>query len=219
MRELNECKAEIFRRSEKRIAQRKKKRNIIITWCVPLFVFVSLWSVFILPAMLPAGSDMVGSEEEIPDCDSADADSIGSFESFEFSLVWGCYGISSYNSETGELVKAKNATNPNDFITAYDLTSAQKQEIFNLISELDVTSYPDIYDPHNNLKSSPTMTLILYVKTDTIQKTVIAEDIALSYESEDLMGQKFLTVCEKIKDMLIETEEWKSLPEYEFFYD
>jgi len=230
MRELNECKAEIFRRSEKRIAQGKKRRNRIIALCVPLCILVSLWSVFILPAMMPAGSDMVENEEEIPDFDGADIsnkgdfssvgnDSLGSFESFNFSLTWNNYGISSYNSETGELVKTKDATNPGEYITEYYLTKLQKQEIFNLISDLDITSYPDYYNPNENLKTSPTMTLILYVKTDKIQKTVTAEDIAFSYEAENLKGQNFLSVCEKIINILIETEEWKSLPEYEFFYD
>jgi hypothetical protein len=63
------------------------------------------------------------------------------------------------------------------------------------------------------------MTLILSVKSDTCQKTIAAEEIALSYESQDSDGQKFLNVCKGIRDVLTETEEWKSLPEYEFFYD
>lgn len=148
--------------------------------------------------------------------------SIGSLDDFTFSLIWNCYGVSSYDSKTGKLVKTTDATNPEDYVTAYRLTTEQKQKIYDLISDLNVTSYPDTYNPHTNgltyLTSSPSMTLILSVNTDKVQKTITAADIAMSYESDDRGGQKFLSVCEAIKDILIETDEWKSLPEYEVFY-
>lgn len=146
--------------------------------------------------------------------------SIGSLDSFNFSLTWNCYGVSSYDSESGKLVKTTHATNPEDYVTTYWLTTEQKQEIFDLILNLNVTDYPDIYNPHKNgLASDPSMTLILSVKTDTVEKTIAAENIALTYESNNKKGQKFLDVCKAIRDILTETEEWKDLPEYEFFYD
>ena len=57
MRELNECRAEVFRRSEKRIKERKRNRNRILMMCIPLCLIITVWSVTILPAMLPAGMD------------------------------------------------------------------------------------------------------------------------------------------------------------------
>lgn len=54
MREINECTAEVFRRSEKRIKERKRNRNRILALCIPLCLIVTIWSVMILPAMLPA---------------------------------------------------------------------------------------------------------------------------------------------------------------------
>lgn len=145
--------------------------------------------------------------------------SLGDPKGFSFSLTWDCYGISSYDSKTGKLVKTKDATNPEDYVTTYLLTAEQKQEIFDLISDLDVTSYPDTYSPHGDgIDSSPPMTLILSVNTDTIQKTITASNIALTFGSNNRKGQKFLDVCKAIRDILTETEEWKSLPEYEFFY-
>lgn len=144
---------------------------------------------------------------------------IGSIDDFDFSLTWDCYGISSYDSKTGKLVKTTDATNPEDYVTTYFLTEEQKQEIFNMIRELDVTSYPDTYEPHDGgVASSPSMTLILSVNTDTIQKTITAENIALTFASDNPAGQKFLDVCKTIRDILTETKEWKALPEYEFFY-
>ena len=70
MREINECTAEVFRRSEKRIKERKRNRNRILAFCIPLCLIVTVWSIMILPAMMPAsksdnnageGMDIMGS--------------------------------------------------------------------------------------------------------------------------------------------------------------
>ena len=140
-------------------------------------------------------------------------------EGFSFSLTWGCYGISSYDSETGKLVKTNHATHPEDYVSAYTLTDEEVSRIYDLIRELDIESYPDTYNPHGNAASMPPMTLILSVRTNTMQKTIAAENIALSYETEDKKGQAFLDVCRAIRDILTETDAWKALPEYEFHYD
>jgi hypothetical protein len=139
-------------------------------------------------------------------------------EDFYFILTWNCYGVSSYNSQTGKLVKTTDATNPGDYVTEYRLTNEEEKHIYNLIDSLDVNSYPDIYNPNNGL-SEPSMTLILTVNVDGDTKTIKAENIALSYTSKDAKGQKFLSVCKEIRNRLTETEEWKSLPEYEVLYD
>lgn len=140
------------------------------------------------------------------------------YSDFSFSLTWNTYGISSYNSSTGKLVKSTDATNPDDYVTTYYLTDAQKQKIYELIEELDINSYPDEYNPHKNAVSTPYMTLILSVKTREYEKTVTVKETVLSYDANNRKGQKFLDVCKTIEDILTETQEWKSLPEYEFFY-
>ena len=144
---------------------------------------------------------------------------IGSLDSFSFSLTWGVLGLSSYDSTTGKLVKTSDATNPDDYITTYILTDTQKEKIYNLISSLDIASYPDSYDPQNGtVHTDPSITLILSVKTDTMEKTVTAANIADIYEAESSEGQRFLQVCREILQILTATEEWQALPEYEHFY-
>lgn len=243
MRELTECTAEVFRRSERRISQRRKRRKYAIALCVPLCLFVAVLSTIYLPDMLPpqrnnaAGTvnqDRVdvltspsandistdGDNKAMCTGDTSGASALSGVDSFQFSLTWGCYGISSYDSTTGKLVKTTDATHPEDYITTYQLTAQQKQQIYELIQDLGVTGYPDNYDPHNGeLSSSPSITLILSVQTDTLQKTITAKDIALTYEASNRHGQTFLSVCETISNILMETEEWKALPEYENFYD
>lgn len=63
------------------------------------------------------------------------------------------------------------------------------------------------------------MTLILTVRTNTIQKTITAEDILYTYKADNAKGQVFLDVCKGIRDILTATDEWKKLPEYEVYYD
>ena len=52
MRDLMECQAEVFRRSEKRIKERKQRRNHILMACVPLVICVTL--AFALKPIMPS---------------------------------------------------------------------------------------------------------------------------------------------------------------------
>ena len=70
MRNFEERKAEVFRRSENRIKERKRNRNRILAFCIPLCLIVTVWSIMILPAIMPAnksdnnageGMDIMGS--------------------------------------------------------------------------------------------------------------------------------------------------------------
>ena len=49
MRELHECQAEVFRRSEKRIKERKQRRNHILMACIPLVLCVTIFGGLFLP--------------------------------------------------------------------------------------------------------------------------------------------------------------------------
>lgn len=149
-----------------------------------------------------------------------DKSGIESFKSdFEFSLTWGTYGYSSYDSTTGTLIKSKDATNPKDYTTNLKLSEQQYLAVWKLIEGLNIESYPDEYNPHGSGVSTPYMTLILSVKTDELEKTVTVKETILSYETKNKKGQRFLDVCKGIRDILMETDEWKTLPEYEFLYD
>lgn len=224
MRNLEECTAEVFRRGGQRIKERRKKRRRVLALCIPICLIAAVWSAMGLPAMTRTGeaagnrSPLLGEEAEKAQGDSAGPGA--GTDGFAFSLTWGCYGVSSYDSETGRLVKTTDASYPEDYVTTYWLTGEQKREIYDLIWNLHITAYPDTYNPHaGGLASDPSMTLILSVNTGDIQKTVTAADIAISYQSDNRKGQAFLDVCKAIEDILTATEEWKALPEYEVFYE
>ena len=56
MRDLEQAKAEVFRRGNARIKKRKAIRRSILACCVPLVLCVGVFSVTVLPAMMPASS-------------------------------------------------------------------------------------------------------------------------------------------------------------------
>lgn len=146
-------------------------------------------------------------------------------EDFSFALTWDCYGISSYDSKSGKLVKTTDATHPEDYITSCTLSDTQMKEIYAMLRDLDISSYPETYDPINDpnsdlqTMSSPSMTLILTVRLDGNEKAVACRNIAMQFKGYDEKSQKFLDVCKTIKEIMTATEEWKALPEYEFFYE
>ena len=129
MKGLNEYKAEIFRRSESRIKERRRNRNRVLALCIPLCLILVLIPAAVLPDFTADSSPDVSDSAPLIDSGSmddgaynGDTAALGSFESFSFSLVWNCYGVSSYDSETGRLIKTTDATNPEDYITHCELT-------------------------------------------------------------------------------------------------
>jgi hypothetical protein len=137
---------------------------------------------------------------------------------FSFSLTWGTFGISSYDSKTGKLVKTKDAPAPEDYITTHILTAQEKIEIFKILQTLEMDSYPDEYNPTEGIGSDPYQELILSAQLDRITKTITAEQVALSDATSE-KGQKFMDACDAIEDILENTEEWKALPDYPYLYD
>lgn len=53
MRNLEDCRAEVFRRSEKRIKERKRKRNCALAWCIPLCLLLVAGGIYIRPLFEP----------------------------------------------------------------------------------------------------------------------------------------------------------------------
>lgn len=136
---------------------------------------------------------------------------------FSFSFTWGIYGISSYDSATGKLIKTNDAPVPEEYETIHFLTAKEKLEIFKIIQDLDAVSYPDVYHPTEG-SSVPCETLILSMQWNTLHKTITAEEVALTDATTE-KGKKFMDACKKIAKILEATEEWKSLPDYPYFYE
>ena len=137
---------------------------------------------------------------------------------FDFSLTWGTFGISSYDSTTGCLIKTDDAPNVEDFTTTYFLTPQEKLTVYKTVRELNMTSYPEEYNPTEGIGSNPYQKLILSANIDGISKTIMANEVALGDATSE-KGQKFMDACDAIEDILENTEEWKALPDYPYLYD
>ena len=140
-------------------------------------------------------------------------------DDFSFSLTWGVYGTSSYDSRTGKLVKTTDATHPEDYVTYLHLSDEMLDYFYRLLRDLDVEDYPDEYDPDPHTMCSPSSSLTVTVRAGGKTKVVNVDDMATSPIALIGKSKRYLETCKIIRDLLIETEEWKALPEYEFFYD
>ncbi len=156
------------------------------------------------------------SSDDVP---ALDYDGLTVPEDFSFAITWGCYGISSYDSKTGTLIKTNHATHPEDYITHYELSDEYREKIYRYITEMSPGTYPDEYDPHyGKVHVIPSETLILTVRFGDVEKTIVARGVDSLREAEYKQGQDFLTAFRSIIDILTESEEWKALPDYEFRY-
>ena len=64
MRELNECKAEVFRRSEVRIRERKRVRKHIVMLCIPICLLMFLGTLMPSPAKNIRGNKSSGTKAD-----------------------------------------------------------------------------------------------------------------------------------------------------------
>ena len=65
MRNFDERKSEIFRRSENRIKLKRQKRNNFLALCIPLFFILTVFSVTVLPKMFSAKTAPVKSNSQL----------------------------------------------------------------------------------------------------------------------------------------------------------
>ena len=140
-------------------------------------------------------------------------------ENFTFFLRWGTEGQSSYNSESGELIKTTFVCDrsPDEYKTTLKLTYEQKKQIYEIIKDLDIFSYPDEYDPNmkdngTTIINEPSDTVIISVKG----KTVSCCDVAFFGTTDSTeKGKVFIRAIKDIISIITSSEEWKALPEYE----
>jgi len=143
-------------------------------------------------------------------------------EEGEFFIRFNTFGESSYDSETGVLIKTTAVVNrdKSEYETVLVLDKETKSTINGLIASLPLTDYPNKYDPFltddgSSLVSSPSVTLVLSAGG----KTVTCTGVTIGKHSENPKGQHFLDVFYQIVDLITATDEWKALPDYEVYYD
>lgn len=187
MREINECTAEVFRRSEKRIKEHKRNRNRILALCIPLCLLVTAWSVMILPAMMPAsksvnnaGEDMdidVGVNDtdvayvrvEVMSTGTATQSSILKNDADEVAQIY--YTVeSSFVSSSGDNKESANEMAEDDTLTAGNKYYS-KDAATDMFSE-----YRIIFTTENGAQAIYSLTENKLINEITKQETILTAD-------------------------------------------
>ena len=140
-------------------------------------------------------------------------------EDFTFSLTWGVSGHSTYDGETGLLVKTDDVVelSPEDFQTTLSLSKEQREQAYRLIHKMNIFAYPENYHPGLS-RSDPPCTLGVTVRLGDTEKRVVCYNVG-SYDHATLKGRRFLDTCWGLVEMVTATPEWKALPDYEVYYE
>ncbi|MBR0231899.1 MAG: VWA domain-containing protein [Clostridia bacterium] len=148
-------------------------------------------------------------------------------EDFEFSLVWNIYGTSSYDSETGKLVKSSAEQDIENYTASLVLTDEQRAEAYAIISRLDLDAYPREYDPINDpdeetkIMASPCYTIRLSVTAGGKTKTVDCPELAFVEPEKAYCDAAYdlLAAVRDLQALIVSTPEWQAFPEYTVFFE
>ena len=187
MREINECTAEVFRRSEKRIKERKRNRKRILAFCIPLCLIVTVWSIMILPAMMPAnksdnnageGMDIMGSVDgtdtafvrvEIMSIGTATQSSVLKDDADEVAQIY--YTVQSSFVSSGE----GNKESANDKAEDDALTEENKDYSQSGTTNLS-SGFRIIFTTENGVQTIYSLSGDKLINETTKQETILTED-------------------------------------------
>ena len=141
-------------------------------------------------------------------------------EDFYFVLTWGVLLDSSYDSRTGTLIKTKYVIErqPEEYITTYQYPNID--EIYEMAKSINIYSYADDYYPYEgcSIRSNPSVDYVFEIN----DKTITSNDCPIMSEIPDSVtkkGKQYLTLILTIKNTLVNSDEWKAMPDPEILYD
>ena len=153
-------------------------------------------------------------------------------EDFSISLSWGIYGISSYDSRTGNLIKELNPTglfgaSKDDFKAKYYLSDDEKEKIYKLLLDIDFDSYPSDYRPYEEYWCLPMSLFRITVRYKGYEKAIYSEQFPGEILSRDYYQKiytdkrsyNFIRLYDTLVEILTSTEEWKTMPQYDHTLD
>lgn len=140
-------------------------------------------------------------------------------EKFTFSLTWGTGFDSSYDSDSGTLVKTNKVIerSPEEYVTTFEYPSLES--LYEKAKYLALYSYPSDYDAYEGVSISTNPTTNYRLTID--DKTIEAKNCPIieGYpEGLSWSAKKFLEIVFEIRDTIQNSDEWKALPDYEVRY-
>ena len=158
------------------------------------------------------GDSSISSSSAVPSFSVAQKD-------FYFVLTWGVQLDSSYDSRTGTLIKTKyvRERQPEEYITTYQYPNIN--EIYEMAKSINVYSYADDYYPYEGslVYTAPSVDYIFEIN----DKIITSNDCPILNEIPDGVterGKQYLTLILTIKNTLINSDEWKAMPDFEILY-
>ena len=140
-------------------------------------------------------------------------------EDFYFVFTWGVEKDSSYDSRTGTLIKTKYVIErqPEEYIAAYQYPNIN--EIYEMAKTINVYSYADDYYPYegSSILTSPAVDYVFEIN----DKIITSENCPIYNGIPDGVtkrGKKYLTLILAIRNTLINSKEWKAMPDPERLY-
>ena len=140
-------------------------------------------------------------------------------EEFYFVLTWGVELDSSYDSRTGTLVKTKyvRERQVEEYITTYQYPNIN--EIYEMAKAINVYSYADDYYPYEGYsgQTNPSIDYVFEIN----DKIITSDNCPAFYGVPDSVterGKQYLTLIFAIKNTLVNSEEWKAMPDPEILY-
>ena len=139
-------------------------------------------------------------------------------EDFSFSLQWGIWGKSYYNSETGELIKSRHEKNEEDFKTVCFLNEEELEEVYFILHKLNLSKYDDLVIQEFDF-CAPGMRFVIEVNSkDNHYKIELPEGICRFNPHKSSRARKIQNAIDQITEIIYQKEEWKALPKEEYLY-
>ena len=136
-------------------------------------------------------------------------------EDFHFSLTWGPFGCSSYNSETGELIKKKDE----NIQTTYFMDEAELKQVYEILMDYRIHKIDKLTN-FGFFFCSPPGKYEIVMYTDDIKHVIKTPDSGVDFSRKPytIKARRFYNAIVEIKNIIYESEEWKSLPDSEMLY-
>ena len=198
MRELNECRAEVFRRSEKRIKERKRNRNRILMMCIPLCLIITVCSVTILPDMMPKGENNAANEtaDHITDGTGDAEGAIGSVgESKTHNIISVTVKDEDY---IGELTNASSIDAIFQHISEIRETNDEYKDGADMQEPEDDSEHKD-----NTSSMSKEGIVVTMISTDGIKHVYVLNGLTLYDKTLD---KEYMLTTEQRNDLLVVLE-------------
>lgn len=195
MRNLMECQAEVFRRSEKRIKERKQRRKHVLMACIPLVLCLGVFSVIALPDLkmsaptsngsvdlYSAGAQEIQTENQSFVCSLAEIQVTGPDFSKTYRKVSDILEISDYLHSFGYRGMESNSAASGDLT---DEEVSESDDSFGYIADCVAPGYKITLVMHEGGEE------VYYLLGDTLENQITGQSFTL-YQKQ----------VEKLKELL-----------------